>query len=103
MALKKVLQRVETLKKQKSKTIRDRLQAERMRFELKAQKLRALEDARKKEMNVILDVKFELADLQKKLRQLQASNERVKKVRVHNLLLSQHVHKRVFLSHRNPK
>lgn len=73
---------MELLREAKSKAIGDRLYAEREKFEFKAQKLRALEEARKKEMNVIFDVKFELAELQRKLLHLKATNERMRKVRV---------------------
>lgn len=73
---------MELLREAKSKAIGNRLYSERIKFELKAQKLRALEAARKQEMNVIFDVKFELAELQKKLLHLKASNERMRKVRV---------------------
>lgn len=73
---------MELLREAKSKAIGNRLYSERLKFELKAQKLRALQEARKQEMNVIFEAKFELAELQKKLLHLKAANERKIKVRV---------------------
>lgn len=91
LALENALQRVELLNEKKSQAIGERLRTERMKFEKKAQKLRALEEARKREMNVIFSVKFELADLEKKLRYMRASNERKKKVSVQQLNLHFHI------------
>lgn len=80
MAIEKSLQRVELMTQSKSKAIRDRLYSERMRFELKMKKLRALEVERIQNMNAIFNMKFKLAALQKTLIRKQAENERMKKV-----------------------
>lgn len=76
------LQRVKSLKQTKSKAIGERLYIERKRFELKAQKMRECEEARKREMIKIFDVKLELAEMQRKLLHLKLSNEKKKKVRL---------------------
>lgn len=80
IAVEKALLRVESTKREKSKAIGDRLLAERTRFEVKAEKLRVLEAARIKEMQEILNSKFKIADLLRKMLRLRAENERKKKV-----------------------
>lgn len=82
MTLERAVERMESLREEKSKAITERLYLAQKKFELKAKKLQALDVARKREMNVIFDVKFELAALLRKMIHLKAKNERMKKVSV---------------------
>lgn len=60
--------------------MRQRSHTQRMEFELRAQKLCALEAARKVEMNTIFNAKSDLAALRKTMVQLNAQNARMQKV-----------------------
>lgn len=80
----KILQtvrRFQTTKDDKSKAIREHLYSRRMKFELQAQKMFALEAARKNEMKTIFNAKIELAALHKNLHEMKAANARTMKVR----------------------
>lgn len=70
------------MKAEKTKAVQNRLYAERMKFELRAQKLRLLEATRKKEQNKIINVKLEIAALNKESIALKAKNDRMMKVRI---------------------
>lgn len=74
--------RLQEIKAEETKAIQNRLYAERIKFELRAQKLRGLEAARNEEQNKIINVKLEIAALHRESIALKAKNDRMMKVRI---------------------
>lgn len=74
------VRRYQTAKENKSKAIREHLHSRRKEYESHAQRVFALEAARKNEMKTIFNSKIELAALRKRLHELKATNARMMKV-----------------------